>query len=97
MSEPAVADRTSTPAAVSLGPVAIVLGATSATIAWMPQPPMATLLSAVIVGVLAVALGAVGIRHARQGTGRLWTAVTGTTLGAAGLVIAISGMWSLRA
>ena len=84
MTEPTVADRTDTPA-VALGPTALVLGVISAVGAWTPWLVFLMLPWTIITGGLAVALGAIGIHHARRGAGRLWTAVAGTVLGSLGL------------
>lgn len=46
---------------------------------------VATLPWSVMAGGHAVTFGATGIHYARQGVGRMWTAVAGTTLGAVGL------------
>lgn len=96
MPEPTVPGRTDTPA-VALGPTALVLGAISAICPWTPALALATLPWAVIAGGLAIALGAMGIHHAREGAGRLWTAVAGTTLGAIGFVGATTFLWALGA
>ncbi|MFF1913131.1 hypothetical protein ACFVYE_16150 [Streptomyces sp. NPDC058239] len=85
MPEPTVPDRTDTPA-VALGPTALVLGAVSATGAWVPALVFVTLPWAFIAGALSITLGAAGIHYAHHGTGRLWTAIAGTTLGVIGLV-----------
>ncbi|MFI9170435.1 hypothetical protein [Streptomyces lincolnensis] len=71
--------------ATALGPVALILGLVAATGAW-PALMFATLPWSLIAGGLAVTFGASGIHYARQGIGRMWTAVAGTTLGAVGLV-----------
>lgn len=71
--------------ATALGPVAMFLGLVAATGAW-PALMFATLPWSLIAGGLAVTFGASGIHYARQGIGRMWTAVAGTTLGAVGLV-----------
>ncbi|ANS66343.1 hypothetical protein SLINC_4119 [Streptomyces lincolnensis] len=71
--------------ATALGPVALFLGLVAATGAW-PALMFATLPWSLIAGGLAVTFGASGIHYARQGIGRMWTAVAGTTLGAVGLV-----------
>jgi hypothetical protein len=52
---------------------------------------------AIIAGALAVTFGAAGIYHARHGTGRLWTAIAGTTLGTIGLTGPIALLWALSA
>lgn len=95
MPEPTAANRTDTPA-VALGPTALVLGACSVLGAWTPVVPFFILPLAVIAGGLAVALGAMGIHHARRGAGRLWTAIAGTALGGVGFasVVALLVMFS---
>ncbi|OEJ27637.1 hypothetical protein AR457_27435 [Streptomyces agglomeratus] len=80
MPEPTVHDRTDTPA-VALGPTALVLGAVTAIWPWVPLFPVALL-----AGPLSVTFGVAGMYYAGQGIGRMWTAVTGTVLGAAGFV-----------
>ncbi|MFJ1543534.1 hypothetical protein [Streptomyces sp. NPDC088246] len=94
MPEPTVPDRTDTPA-VALGPTALVLGSISAVGVWVPA--LAMFPWAVIAGALAVTLGAAGIHCARHGTGRLWTAIAGTTLGIIGFVGAITLIWAIGA
>lgn len=94
MPEPTVPDPTDTPA-VALGPTALVLGAISAIGAWVPA--LATFPGAIIAGALAVTLGAAGIHYARNGTGRLWTAIAGTTLGTIGVVSTITLIWAISA
>ncbi|MFE4794554.1 hypothetical protein ACFRFL_05480 [Streptomyces sp. NPDC056708] len=94
MPEPTVPDPTDTPA-VALGPTALVLGAISAIGAWVPA--LATFPGAIIAGALAVTLGAAGIHYARHGTGRLWTAIAGTTLGTIGVVGTITLIWAISA
>ncbi|WP_329314814.1 hypothetical protein [Streptomyces sp. NBC_01262] len=91
-------DRSDTPT-VALGPTALVLGAFSAVAAWVPALVFVTFPWAFIAGALAVTFGAWGIYHARQGTGRLWTAVAGTTLGAVGCAgtVALLWLWALVA
>ncbi|MEU4891173.1 hypothetical protein AB0B12_03715 [Streptomyces sp. NPDC044780] len=83
MSESTVSGRSDSPA-VALGPTALVLGVLSALGAWVPSLVLVTLPWAILAGALAVALGAMGVHHARRGTGRLWAAVAGTALGAIG-------------
>jgi hypothetical protein len=95
MPELNVPGRTDTPA-VALGPTALVLGVISAA-PWVPGLMFATLPFSFIAGALAVTLGAAGIHHARRGTGRLWTAIAGTTLGAIGFTGAIAVLWALSA
>ena len=46
-------------------------------------------------GALAVTFGTMGLHYARKGTGRLWPAAAGTTLGAIGLIDTITLIWSL--
>jgi hypothetical protein len=70
--------------ATALGPVALFLGLVAATGAW-PALMFATLPWSLIAGGLAITLGASGIHYARQGVGRMWTVVAGTTLGVVGL------------
>ncbi|MDJ0466439.1 hypothetical protein [Streptomyces sp. H27-C3] len=94
MPEPTVPNRTDTPA-VALGPTALVLGSLSAMCALTPALAFGMLPWAIIAGGLAVTLGPAGIHHARLGTGRLWTAIAGTTLGAAGLAGTIALLWGL--
>jgi hypothetical protein len=89
-------DRSDTPA-VALGPTALVLGAFSAVGAWVPALVFVTLPWAFIAGALAVTFGVWGIHYARQGTGRLWTAVAGTTLGAMGCSGTFTLLWALGA
>ncbi|MFI9587862.1 hypothetical protein ACIHCQ_40075 [Streptomyces sp. NPDC052236] len=96
MPEPTVPDRTDTPA-VALGPTALVLGVISAAGAWAPALAFAALPWAIIAGALAVTFGAAGIHYARHGTGRLWTAIAGTTLGAIGFTGATTLIWALSA
>lgn len=76
--------RTDDSPAVALGPTALVLGLIAATGAW-PSLMLAVLPWSFLAGGLAVTFGLMGIHYARQGTGRMWTAVTGTVLGATGL------------
>jgi hypothetical protein len=49
----------------------------------------------VIAGALAITFGAMGIHHASRGTGRLWTAAAGTTLGALGFIGTATLLWSM--
>jgi hypothetical protein len=91
-----VSDRSDTPA-VALGPTALVLGAFSAVGAWVPALVFVTLPWAIIAGALAVTFGAWGTHYARRGTGRLWTAVAGTTLGAVGCAGTVALLWALGA
>ncbi|AYN38405.1 hypothetical protein D9753_05090 [Streptomyces dangxiongensis] len=82
--------------AVGLGPTALVLGTVAAAGVW-PTLTFALLPVMPIAGGLAVTFGLMGVHQARQGVGRLWTAVTGTALGAVGflylfvLLMALSG------
>ncbi|QLH20431.1 hypothetical protein [Streptomyces sp. Rer75] len=91
MPAPTMAHRTDTPA-VALGPTALVLGVFSvvgvlAIVDVLPPLLLSFTLPLVpIAGGLAVALGAMGIHHARRGAGRLWMCVAGTALGALGFV-----------
>ncbi|MCX5343329.1 hypothetical protein [Streptomyces atratus] len=96
MPEPTVPDRTDTPA-VALGPTALVLGAISATGTWAPALAFVAFPWAIIAGGLAVTLGVAGIHYARHGTGRLWTAIAGTTLGAIGFVGTTTLIWAISA
>lgn len=75
--------------AVALGPTALVLGVIAATGAW-PEAVLLMLPWSIIAGALALTFGVMGMHYARQGTGRMWTAVAGTTLGAIGLAGAIT-------
>ncbi|WP_138897265.1 hypothetical protein [Streptomyces chryseus] len=54
-------------------------------------------LAPVIAGPLAITAGVAGIHYAHHGTGRLWTAITGTILGAAafGSSITVVSMFSI--
>ncbi|MFV0126384.1 hypothetical protein ACLGI4_01465 [Streptomyces sp. HMX112] len=88
MPEPTRPDRSDTPA-VALGPTALALGAASVAVAHVMFP------WAILSGALAVTLGAAGIHHARQGTGRLWIAITGTALGGLGFTGATTLLWCL--
>jgi len=96
MNDLAVSGRSDTPA-VALGPTALVLGVFSAVGAWVPALVFATLPWAFMAGALAVTFGTWGIHHARHGSGRLWTAVAGTTLGAVGCAGTITLLWALGA
>lgn len=69
--------------AAGLGPLALVLGAVSAAGVW-PALTLFLLPVVPITGGLAITFGLMGVHYARRGTGRLWTAVTGTVLGAVG-------------
>ncbi|MFC9427608.1 hypothetical protein [Streptomyces sp. NPDC056987] len=92
MPEPTTPVRTDTPAD-ALGPTALVLGALSTV--GVCVPALFLFPWAVIAGALAVTLGAAGIRYALHGIGRLWTAVAGTVLGAAGFVGTVALIWVL--
>ncbi|MBI0299287.1 hypothetical protein JBE04_33725 [Streptomyces sp. PRKS01-29] len=81
--------------AVALGPTALVLGVLSAVGAWVPALVLVSLPWTIIAGGLAVALGSMGVRHARRGAGRLWVAVAGTVLGAIGFAGTATLLWSL--
>nr|WP_298559745.1 hypothetical protein [uncultured Streptomyces sp.] len=76
--------------ATALGPTALILGAFSAVGTWAFLIPWT-----VLAGALAVTFGTMGLHYARKGTGRLWPAAGGTTLGAIGLVGTITLIWSL--
>ncbi|MFH8568242.1 hypothetical protein [Streptomyces sp. NPDC017993] len=89
-----VPDRADTPA-VALGPTALALGTFSVLVAWVPAFGLGAFPLAIIAGGLAVTLGATGIHYARLGTGRLWTAIAGTTFGATGLAGVITLLWTL--
>ncbi|WP_234384703.1 hypothetical protein [Streptomyces sp. MMG1121] len=69
----------------ALGPLALVLGAVAAAGAW-PTLTFSLFPWSFLAGGFAVTFGAMGIHYAGRGHGRLWTAVTGTVLGAIGLV-----------
>ncbi|MER7898602.1 hypothetical protein ABTX62_21460 [Streptomyces sp. NPDC096046] len=76
--------------ATALGPTALVLGVFSAGGTWAFLFPWT-----VLAGALAVTFGAMGLHYARRGTGRLWPAAAGTTLGAIGLIGTITLLGSL--
>ncbi|GGV77552.1 hypothetical protein ABZ178_21515 [Streptomyces massasporeus] len=76
--------------ATALGPTALILGAFSAVGTWAFLIPWT-----VLAGALAVTFGTMGLHYARKGTGRLWPAAAGTTLGAIGLIGTITLIWSL--
>ncbi|CAM5501849.1 hypothetical protein [Streptomyces purpurascens] len=80
---------TDTPA-TALGPTALVLGAFSAVGTWAFLIPWT-----VMAGALAMTFGAMGIHYARKGMGRLWTAATGTALGAAGFIGTVTLLWAM--
>ncbi|MGW7690342.1 hypothetical protein ACWGMA_15930 [Streptomyces asiaticus] len=94
MSESTVSGQSDSPA-VALGPTALVLGVFSVVGAWVPVLALVALPWTIIAGALAVALGAMGVHHARRGVGRLWIAVTGTGLGAVGFGGMTALLWSL--
>ncbi|MEU0841572.1 hypothetical protein ABZ370_19170 [Streptomyces sp. NPDC005962] len=96
MRETTAADRSDTPA-VALGPTALVLGVFSAVGVWTPTLMFFTFPWTIITGGLAIALGAMGIHHARRGAGRLWTAVAGTTLGGIGFAGVVWLLFSFSA
>ncbi|KUN03092.1 hypothetical protein AQI95_24320 [Streptomyces yokosukanensis] len=82
--------RTSTPEgadapATLLGPTALGLGLAAAA-GLCPLLTFGLLPVMLICGGLAVTFGLTGIHYARRGIGRLWTATTGTVLGAIGFV-----------
>ncbi|MEU6681825.1 hypothetical protein [Streptomyces sp. NPDC046832] len=84
------APRDSDSPATALGPTALVLGAFSAVGTWAFLFPWT-----VLAGALAVTFGAMGLHYARQGTGRMWTAAAGTTLGAIGFIGTATLIWGL--
>ncbi|OEJ23212.1 hypothetical protein AS594_00450 [Streptomyces agglomeratus] len=94
MPQPTTPGPADTPA-VALGPTAVVLGVFAVVGLWTPAFMFAVI--AGIAGPLAVIAGVAGIHYAYQGTGRLWTAITGTILGAAGFgsSITVVGMFSV--
>ncbi|WP_223864223.1 MULTISPECIES: hypothetical protein [unclassified Streptomyces] len=47
-----------------------------------------------LAGALAIALGSMGVHHARRGAGRLRIAIAGTALGAVGFVGIVALLWS---
>ncbi|MEU6176609.1 hypothetical protein [Streptomyces coeruleorubidus] len=81
--------ETDTPA-TALGPTALVLGTFSAVGTWAFLIPWT-----VLTGALAITFGAMGMHYARQGTGRMWTAAAGTTLGAVGLIGTVTLLWGM--
>ncbi|MGQ4415797.1 hypothetical protein ACN6LA_000864 [Streptomyces sp. SAS_269] len=83
MSAPTTPDPDGTPA-VAFGPIALVLGIIAAPGVW-PGLMFAVMPWSWLAGGLAVTFGLAGIHCARQGTGRMWPAVTGTVLGTLGL------------
>ncbi|MFD5230683.1 hypothetical protein ACFWJ5_19555 [Streptomyces qaidamensis] len=76
--------------ATALGPTALVLGFFSAMGTWAFLFPWT-----VLAGALAVTFGVMGLHYARRGTGRLWPAAAGTTLGAIGFIGTVTLLWSL--
>ncbi|GAA4300793.1 hypothetical protein GCM10023086_16450 [Streptomyces venetus] len=76
--------------ATALGPTALVLGAFSAVGTWAFLIPWT-----VLAGALAITFGVMGMHYARKGTGRLWTAATGTALGAAGFLGTVMLLWAM--
>ncbi|MEW2403317.1 hypothetical protein [Streptomyces sp. NPDC046862] len=88
--------RTDTPA-TALGPTALVFGVLSAVGAWVPALVWVTLPWAILAGALAVTFGVAAIHYARQGIGRMWTAVAGTALGGAGFAGTVTLLWALGA
>ncbi|WP_413103014.1 hypothetical protein [Streptomyces sp. Inha503] len=92
MSASTVSGRSDSPA-VALGPTALVLGLFAALGAWVPVLVLVTFPWTIIAGPLAVALGAMGVHHARRGAGRLWIAVVGTVLGVIGFGGVIALFW----
>ncbi|MFJ9834061.1 hypothetical protein ACIRU2_22160 [Streptomyces sp. NPDC101169] len=83
MSAPTTPDPGDTPA-VALGPTALVFGIIAAPGFW-PGLMFVLMPWSWLAGALAVTFGLAGIHYARQGTGRMWPAVTGTLLGFVGL------------
>lgn len=79
MRDPVVVAHQDSPA-VALGPTALVFGAIAVLASFVFSP------FALIAGGLAVTFGAAGMHYARQGTGRMWPATLGTTLGTVGLL-----------
>ncbi|CAL9546434.1 hypothetical protein ACFW2V_05225 [Streptomyces sp. NPDC058947] len=76
--------------ATALGPTALVLGALSTVGTWVFLIPWS-----VLAGALAVTFGAMGMHYARKGTGRMWTAATGTVLGATGFLGTFILLWAM--
>ncbi|MET9811509.1 hypothetical protein [Streptomyces sp. NPDC006355] len=76
--------------ATALGPAALVLGAFSAAGTWAFLIPWT-----VLAGALALTFGTMGVHYARQGTGRMWPAAAGATLGTAGLLGTILLVWGM--
>ncbi|AMW12367.1 hypothetical protein A4E84_24470 [Streptomyces qaidamensis] len=76
--------------ATALGPTALVLGVFSALGTWALLFPWT-----VLAGALAVTFGAMGLHYARRGTGRVWSAAAGMTLGATGFIGTITLLWGL--
>ncbi|GAA2397370.1 hypothetical protein [Streptomyces coeruleofuscus] len=81
--------ETDTPA-TALGPTALVLGTFSAAGTWAFLIPWT-----VLTGALAITFGVMGMHYARQGTGRMWTAAAGTTLGAVGFIGTVTLLWGM--
>ncbi|GLX47125.1 hypothetical protein Shyhy01_00750 [Streptomyces hygroscopicus subsp. hygroscopicus] len=69
--------------ATLLGPTSLVLGIVGAL---GICPPLMLFPLTLLAGALAVTFGLAGVHYARRGVGRMWPAVTGTVLGAAGFV-----------
>ncbi|MFJ5998186.1 hypothetical protein [Streptomyces sp. NPDC092370] len=76
--------------ATALGPTALILGAFSAVTAWAFLIPFSLL-----AGALAVTFGAMGVHYARKGTGRLWSAAAGATLGTVGVIGTATLVWAM--
>lgn len=91
-----VPDHNDTPA-VALGPTAFVLGVFSAVGVWVPALQVITLPWAILAGALAVTFGVAAVHYARQGIGRMWTAIAGTVLGGAGFAGTVTFLWALGA
>ncbi|MFD8230704.1 hypothetical protein ACFV20_02200 [Streptomyces sp. NPDC059696] len=84
------APRESDSPATALGPTALVLGVFSAVGTWAFLFPWT-----VLAGALAMTFGAMGLHYARRGTGRMWPAAAGTTLGAIGFLGTATLLWGL--
>jgi hypothetical protein len=89
MTGSAAHDEADSPA-TALGPTALVLGAFSAVSTWAFLIPWSLL-----TGALAVTFGAMGMHYALKGTGRLWSAAAGTTLGAVGVIGTATLVWTM--
>ncbi|MFH9010626.1 hypothetical protein ACH4C6_04555 [Streptomyces sp. NPDC017943] len=92
--------------ASALGSTALALGAFSAVGTWFFLIPWT-----VLAGALAVTFGVMGLHHARTGTGtgtgtspgtgagkatgRMWPAIAGTALGAAGVLGTAVLLWAM--